>query len=455
MRFRSFAAGLGLFIALPLATYPTGEARANGRFPQAQHIVSVPAKDASAEETVYLRATFGLLASRDGGKSFRFLCEQRFGYTGAWDPPIEATGDGRLFVGRADGLASTIDGCHVDEEAALAGETVKDLTTDGARTTLFAITSTPGKLSHVWKRTPEGTWQKLGKGLPDTNWLTIDVAPSRPTRVYVSGQPTGEVRGRIYVSDDGGATFVVREHSVKANGPYFLAAVDPIDPDRILLRHLHFEGSDFYVSKDGGKTITQSIHMESAMFGFAKSRDGGRYWIGSGLPQDGVLVSTDKGEHFEKVSSTGVLCLHASDRALLACGNPVAPGGVALLGSGDWGASFSPRLRFPEIAGPLECPGDGKGRAAAALCEAPWREALPLLQPASTKAPRLDGGRADGGAQRAPAARGGCGCSVGPSPRANGVALGSIALTLWAVLRWSRRDPLQSRSREKRALRGA
>lgn len=280
--------------------------------------MSVPGTD-----TLYLRATFGVLVSRDAGKTWHWLCERALGYEGTWDPPIAATRDGRLWVGLESGLVSTKDGCDVKVAAELAGETVKDLTVDAKGETVWAITGAPGKKSFVWrsKGTDAESFERLG-GLDDTNFMTIEVAPSNPSRVYVSGQPYGTVRGRLYRSDDGGKTLHGDANELPAEGPFFIAGIDPRDASRVLVRHLHTTGSDVLLTKDGGKTFTNVLSMKSAMFGFAKSDDGKTYWAGSGLADHGIWRSTDRGEKWEKLAAHGVLCLHAAKSGLFVCENP-------------------------------------------------------------------------------------------------------------------------------------
>jgi len=393
-----------------------GSARANGRFPEAQLIESVPGDPS----TLFLRATFGVLVSRDAGKSWRWICERALGYEGQWDPPVAATRDGRLWVGLEDGLVSTRDGCELDVAAELDGHTVKDLTIDPKGETLWAITGAPGKKSFVWRRSPGKAFERLA-GMDDTNFMTIEVAPSSPSRVYVSGQPYSTIRGQIFRSDDGGMTFTSEKNDLAADGPFFIGAVDPRDPKRLLVRHLHAKGSDLLVTRDGGKKFENVLTMTSAMFGFAKTADGTTYWAGSGLPEHGIFRSTDRGEHFENVSKNGVLCLHAAaPDALFACQNAFTPGAPAIAVSYDRGKSMTPLARFADIEGPVAC---ASPDARASLCSGTWPETKALLTPtldgdaspdARRPRRRKDAGTQDAGEAEpaAPAPRSRCGCEV-------------------------------------------
>jgi photosystem II stability/assembly factor-like uncharacterized protein len=398
----------------------TAPARANGRFPQAQTVVTVPGGDGS---TAFLRTTFGILVSRDAGKRWRWICERALGYDGQWDPPIAATRDGRLWVGLEGGLTSTRDGCEVEPAPELAGETVKDLTTDARGETLYAITGAPGKKSFVWRRSPGKRFERLA-GMDETNFMTIEVAPSLPSRVYVSGQSYSTIRGQIFRSDDGGATLEsdvgdggLSSSGLVADGPFFIAAVDPQDPSRLLVRHLHAKGSDLLSSRDGGKTFKNVLSMTSAMFGFAKSADGKTYWAGSGLAEHGIFRSTDRGERFEVVSQHAVLCLHsAGPGALFVCENPLALGAPAIAVSRDDGRSVTPLARFTDVEGPVAC---DVPDARASLCAWPEMQALftapPPAEVVDAGRPRRskrDGGTGDAGAGGSAPRRSSCGCGL-------------------------------------------
>jgi hypothetical protein len=426
-RRRSAQATILASISWSLCT--TVPARANGRFPEAQSIETAYGGDAS---TVFVRTTFGILVSHDTGKTWRWICERALGYEGQWDPPITVTRDGLLWVGLEGGLVSTHDGCDLERSAELEGETVKDLTTDGAGQTLWAITGAPGKRSFVWRRLPGKRFERLA-GMDETNFMTIEVAPSLPSRVYVSGQPYTTIRGQIFRSDDGGLTFktsdggpssrreadaaVKREletsGSLVDDGPFFIGAIDHDDPSRLLVRHLHAKGSDLYLTKDGGKTFKNVLSMKSAMFGFAKSPDGKAYWAGSGLAEHGIFRSTDRGEHFERIANRGVLCLQAASPSLLfVCENALRPGAPVIAVSNDQGRTTIPLARFSDVEGPMACP---RGDARATLCEGSWPEMRALLAPLLVSDAGSDAGSVDGAGPAhiaTPSRPASCGCEV-------------------------------------------
>lgn len=424
LRYKGSVCARALLLALAIALASLSSiprAWANGRFPQAQVIETVPGGDGT---TVFMRTTFGVLVSKDAGKSFQLLCERALGYDGAWDPPIAVTRDARLWIGLEDGLTSTRDGCAVDRSPELEGRTVTDLTVDPRGETVWAITGSPTERNAVWRRRlGEAFFRRVGEAPENIHWMTVEVAPSRPSRLYLTGQPYGTVRGQVFVSDDGGATIQVFTNDLVAEGPFFIAAVDPKDPDHLLLRHLHTAGSDVLSSRDKGKTLRNVLGMESAMFGFAKSPDGRTYWAGSGLAEHGIFRSTDGGDHWSRVAEYGVLCLHAAPGGrLFVCENTFKLGAPAMALSMDGGRSIASRASFADVKGPPACNGDG----GAALCHESW----PALASAIVRgvdagddrdeaAPDAGGTSKEGdaGASSPPtSARRACGCSVVGAP---------------------------------------
>ena len=395
----------------------------------------MPGTDGS---TVFLRTTFGVLVSRDTGKHWRWICERALGYDGQWDPPIAVTRDARLWVGLEDGLVSTKDGCDVDRVRELAGEMVKDMTVD-ADDTLWAITGQPGKPSFVWRRKVGRAFERLAS-LGETNAMTIEVAPSRPSRVYVSGQPYDTIRGQIYRSDDGGSTFKTElgdggagsASGQTADGPFFIGAVDQEDPNRLLVRHLHARGSEVLLSKDGGRTFANVLSMKSAMFGFAKSPDGKELWAASGLPEHGMFRSLDRGEHFEPVTKHGVLCLHAATPGLLyLCENGFSLGAPAVALTRDDAKTITPLARFADVEGPAVC---ATPDARASLCAGAWPAMKDLFTVGlDAGAPTPDAGIP--GPARASGSK--CACDiVGVSGPDRGWSAGLLALIGWG---WRRR----------------
>ena len=427
-------------------------ALANGRFPKADVIATVPGGDGSR---LFMRSTFGLLLSNDGGKTWTWLCEQALGFSGTWDPPIVVTRDGRLWAGLADGLRVTKNGCDVREVPELKGELIADLSADARGDRGILVTSTPDKAANVWRQTGADRWEKLGKGISGFAFDTLDAAPSRPARVYLTGVPTaGGLRAHLFRSDDGGATLTEVKIAVSPSpndGRLFLSAIDPKNPDRLLVRHVNAQGSNLLLSTDGGETFTVALTMKASMFGFAKSTDGATYWAGSGDPKEGIWRSVDRGVKWEQVSKASVLCLHADGPRLFSCSNPYALGGYAIAVSTDGGGSLRALATFDDVTGAVAC-----DAGAGTTCSAAWAD-VKLAIASSGRSPAVaprDAGSArstvpdaspsrpeDAESPATPRAR--CGCQTG-GLRASWPSMATVAAL--GLRRWGR-----ARRRARRA----
>jgi MYXO-CTERM domain-containing protein len=327
---------------------------------------------------VFLRATFGVLKSVDGGAHWRWICEEAMGFSGTWDPPIAVTPTGRLYVGLERGLRYTDDGCAFRDVPELAGQLVRDLTLDEDGT-VAAITGGPEGPVQVFRGGGKKAFQRAKGQIPGAVALTFEVAPSDAKRLYVTVQKGANEEGLLYRSDDGGATYqelpvALELEEGEQRGRLFVSAVDPKDRERVLVRRLSNKGSELLLSTNGGKAFRRVLRMASAMYGFSKSADGASYYAASGLDAHGVYRSTDRGEHFEPVAKTGGLCLLSTPQGVLLCEN--GKGAQLVSRAGLDAKTFAPLSGYANIDGAL---------GACATCVAPWAAMqvaiAPLLTP--------------------------------------------------------------------------
>ena len=381
-----------------------------------------------------MRATFGVLVSHDAGKSFHWLCEQALGFSSTWDPPIAVTRDARLWIALANGLRVTRDGCEVTEIPAFKGELVADLTVDGSGDRVYAITSSTDRAAYVWRGKGD-TFERLGAGLKGFRFDTIEVAPSKSSRIYLTGVPEGNgTRAHFFRSDDGGVTLRETKPVLPNDGRLFVSAVDPKDESRVLARLLSDKGSDVLLSTDGGTTFKRTLHMAGAFFGFARSDDGATYYAGSGDPAEGIYRSTDRGETWSPAAKASVFCLHASGDRLFSCSNPYTPGGYAIGVSTDRGMTVKPLATFDDVAGPVGC-----DAGAGLKCAAPWAETRAMIatsaqMPSPTiDALPVDASHADASVAAPPSpspARSSCACRATPSNDGSSSPLAFVAALL-------------------------
>lgn len=420
-----------------------GPASANGRFPFANQLV----EDPSDPQRIVVRTTYGVVQTFDGGASWKWLCESSVGYGGIFDPAIGVTGTGSILAGIFDGLAvGTAKGCaFATAEGVLKGEYVIDLVVERADPKR-AIAMTSSGLGDAGFRvllgeTTDGgaTWKQVGVQLPtDFNSETIEIAQSRPERLYASGITGSAPRvGVIEKSDDRGATWERITIDLKGAKAPYLAAVDPANPDRVYVR-VDGDSPDgvavadrLLVSDDGAKTWREVGGTVGDMFGFALSPDGTKVAIGG--PKDGVLVAKTSDFVFERVSTVGARCLTWTAKGLYACASEY-PDGFTVGLSTDDGKTFAPLYHLADLS-PLECP---KESATGAECPKEW----PAVQ--STIGQERDAGpsKSDAGSGSAAAPvddGGGCGCTVvGARAAWAPLALAASALAFAAARRRKR-----------------
>lgn len=420
-------------LAVTLVTlYPGRRALANGRFPSAQQLVLAPA--GGDPNLVVLRTTFGIIVSRDAGKSWSWICERALGFTGEWDPPVAVTKDGRIWVGLSDGLRSTRDGCGSEEVAALHGAPISDLAVDSTGENLLVLSSPVDGAASVMILRKSGKLEKIGGSFPGLELRTGDIASNG--KIYVTGVPyaaTAKPRGHLFVAARGKPLSEVKL-ALPDDAMAYLSGIDPKNDERIVIRALSPSGTDVVVSEDGGKTLKKVLHVGTLLFGFAKSEDGRRMYVGSGDPNDGVWESLDSGMTWTQVSKTSVRCLAvANDHLLYACSTPYRPDGFAVASSIDGARTFTPLNSFKDIGGAISCDA-GEGTA----CSELWPEQKRILNPEPRDAGALvdaspESDTSDAG-PAAPRSTKACGCGLVGARGTNDFGASLMLLVLGALI---------------------
>jgi hypothetical protein len=467
-RFHALAAALAL-----LALH--AQARANGRMPGATEL----AISRSDPDHLLARATFGLVQSFDGGASWQWVCEQALQVSGDADPLLALTADGSLVLLPPGGgaLISHDAGCTFSPAPApLAGANAVDLTidpSDPARVLVAASTiddiDDRGVITYVnaliETRDDAASWSELARLPPDFRIETLEIAPSDPRRIYVSGTATSSpLLGVIERSEDGGATWTRTTLDLPAtSGSLFIGAIDPTNPDRLWVRlpaqgdRLGYFPASLLVSSDKGESFAMlAATSRAGMLGLAVSPDGTRLAFGG--PADGLYVGPSGGTgEFTQVAGVRVRCLRWNGDGLYACG--IEPSDAFSVGlSVDEGASFDAVYSLSDTC-PQQC---ADATPFAITCQPSWSNIEPALEapgdrcevrwPTDAALPDAgsDAGPRDAAAPRADAAadagtppRGtpACGCRVpGGRPRTRGAAAwGMLVLLVLALRRRVRR----------------
>ncbi len=389
-----------IVLALTLGSSP---AKANGRFPSANQLVVHP----TDPDTLVVRATYGIVASRDAGTSWGWLCEEALGFSGTFDPAIALTASGVLVAGLGEGL-SVAEAPWCEFAVHTPGEKARyvvDVTIDRTKPNrVLALTSDSlgnGTFENLVFDSADGgsTLDSLGalEG-NDLFALTIDVAPSDPSYVYVSalGGSGNDYEGMLFVSKTGGdhfERFLIPGTSL-SKGPY-IAALAPNDPAVVYVR-LDGDGSPLLVSKNGGESF-ESIFREPGLplRGFALSPDGSKIAVGGDGTYGGVWVGQTTTYKFEKVSTLPVQCLTWSNSGLYACMNETTqPFSVGL--SKDEGKTFEPVYRQGCLQGTLH--GCGPDSSVQKKCSVRWADnSRPIVAGKCGDEPSGGGSAAGGG----------------------------------------------------------
>ncbi len=346
--------GLRVLGAIAAVACAPSAALANGRFPAAQHVVLGPG---SRSDVIALRTTFGMLVSRDGGRSFAWFCEDLLFFPFvpglAFDPPVEVSSRGEVVLGFEDGAHALTDGCSVANLDSVSHREITDLaaTPDGA--TLYASESTVGSRSYLLRADPSLVFRRMGDGVDRLRFVTVEVAASRPERVYASGFDDSPSRTpRLVRSDDGGATLVGITPTESLGDLAYISGVDPTDPQVLYVRVVEGLGSTLLRSADGGDHLAVVARTVDPMLAFALSEDGATVWYGSA--DGGLYRSTDRGLHFTSIGMIPALGLRFHGGALWLVTDWLRQP-WALGRSMDGGEHFDPVLRFEDVPGPPAC----------------------------------------------------------------------------------------------------
>jgi photosystem II stability/assembly factor-like uncharacterized protein len=440
------------------------DAEAHGRFPAAGMVIIDPSDDAH----IWVRATYGIVTTDDGGASWSWICPEAVGPQGmnpgynaaTEDPIVQFTSDGSVLAGIFDGLAVTRSGCDwsmVSDagSSSIAGRAVVDLRPERDRAHTVAL-STNGIAArtfevNLWESADDGrTWAHLGIA-PPTNFFarSLGVAESDPQRLYLAGRDSfvlypglvEQFEGALFRSDDRGQSWtrhpIPGVNSEQLTTFPYLAAVHPDDPDTVFVQSVTNEGVDIIstqllLSRDGGGSWQVVYERPHTVAGFSLSPDGSQVAVGS--EKDGLWIAPLQSLDFEKVSPIHVRCLTWHTSGLFACADEFTDGYTVGRWTGgrssDGDVIFEPLMNLGSPCGPPSCGGE---TAVGVQCVSRW--------PAERI--ELDAKVCDAPPAVAPE-DGSCSCRSGPRPSDDGASWPSWLLAL-GLATWLRR-PLSTRS---------
>lgn len=440
MKLRPF--GFAAAAAITVAGLP---ALANGRFPAAGQIVVDP----SNPTHLLVRTTYGLNVSNDNGAHWSWICESAIGYGGTEDPMVAITADGSIIAGIFEGLSASHDqGCQWDfAQAGLEGRYVIDLATERAnpKNAVLLISNSVGGsmfLTQLWETKDNATtWTVAGVDMPaDFLGLTLDAAPSDPSRVYVSGRygkPSYE--GAIERTNDRGKTWqkLLIPGSNDLALPY-IGGIDPQNPDVVYVRLDANKTDQLVVTKDGGTTWKNIFTSTGNLLGFAISPDGSTIAVGGDT--DGLWTAPASTLEFTQVSKISTRCLTWTTAGLYACADEFVDGFAAGF-STNQGKTFTPVMHLQLLCGPLTCAATTTNGA---MCPNAWGATKLTIGGATCEASGASTGTnttagtgipTGAGATSSSSGGSSSGCSVGAPARVAGAVIPALVLAGAALAR--------------------
>ena len=220
--------------------------------------------------------------------------------------------------------------------------------------------------SQVFESTDDGAhWAALGVPIdPSVTVSTLEVAPSDPTRLYVSGTrgAGAGITGALFVFTNSAASWTENPVALISSpeSGFYIGAVDPTNSDLVYLRTddqsrllvttnagASFQTTSF-VEADGG-TATSLV---GAIYGFAISPDGSKVYAG-GTGGDGLFVGARGAASLVHQADIDVDCLAAragetaGTTELWACSDQTSGFVVGVFT--DDGTSFTPKFQLDQI----------------------------------------------------------------------------------------------------------
>lgn len=358
-------------LACSAALFGASFAEANGRAPGTSSINFQRGDDS----VIAAGLTFGLVISRDGGATWHWVCEDAIGYGGTYDPDYAFAADGTLFGTTFDGLVANRDGCVYATTS--LGNAFLSAITIGPTGALHAAAADDAD-GKIYKSTDGGLTFPVSTmpGQLKDWWSSIEVAPSDPNRVYLSGfrlvagQPKVHL---LFKSTNGGASFTafgpttIDDFAVMPNSSIEIVGISPTNPDVVFARVALEDNSitdAIYRSTDGGTSWTKLVSKRGQISFLVRST--GQLVMATQqvnpASELGAFVSSNNGDTWTALPDPPhISCLEENAAGeVWACtqnyGMPGVPSdGFGIMKSSGALATWTGVLHFQDIVGPLAC----------------------------------------------------------------------------------------------------
>lgn len=412
-------------------------ARANGAFPDAQSILTPSARP----NEISLVTNFGVVASRDGGHTWLWSCEQdtnSFGYLYQYNTAPQ----NRLFALANQNLVFS-------DDATCGWSIAGGMITGLGATDFFPDPSDPKRVLAlafdansstyvVLQSTDAGATftSKLYTSDPKATMTGIEIARSDPKTIYVTLTAATTNAPMLGHSNDGGATWkFIDLTSVLGTGAPSIIGVDPTNAQSVLLLFKATTQS-LAQTQDGGKTVTLSMTTSGYFTSATRAPSGAILVGGIDVSTNPVLYrSTDHGVTFQTFGNQPPHVRGMSTRGnqIYAAADEFSDG-YALGVSTDEGMTWQSVLSYDHVAAILGCVKDAcQASCATEVSVGLWDMSVCMADPPDGGAAPVDAGSGGSGSGGSGEKKKPSGCAVAPGA-ADGWLLpvgGLAVLALW------------------------
>jgi len=289
-------------IALSIASFAARAARANGAFPDSENIMT----PADRPQEIVLVTNFGLVTSSDGGATWLWSCEQEGNSLGMLYQltPLPRS---RLFTIANQKLSYSDDWSCGWQTAggAVVGQSLTDVYLDPVSGTRLLAIGVVNQMYSLFQSTDAGA--TFGPALyqtPTGQTMTgAELARSDPNVIYVASR-SPEGAPLLARSSDGGAHFTTKDLSGDlGSGLPRIIAIDPQDPNRVLLRFLGPNDQSLALTVDGGLTARKPVTVNGNFTSYVRLSNG-TILVGAMVEfstRPALYRSRDRGTTFEEV----------------------------------------------------------------------------------------------------------------------------------------------------------
>jgi len=332
-------------------------ARADNAFPNSESIMTPEDRP----QDFLLVTNFGLITSTDGGATWLWSCEQDRNALGTAYQLTPAPRNRLIAVANQNVVTSDDRACGWQiASGAIAGQSMTDAYLDPVSGTRVLAIGVASQVYSLFPSSDAGTTfaAALYQAPAGTTMNSVEIAQSDGNVTYLAMRSSAGAP-LLARSSDGGAHFTVSDLSATlGTGLLRIIAIDPQDPNRVLMRFLSPNDESIALTVDGGLTATKPVTVSGSFNAYVRLPSSGTILIagvvdGNSVP--GLYRSHDRGATFERVANPPVInALSQRSGKLYAAADNFADG-FAIGVSTDEGTTWQSVLVYTSVAAINPC----------------------------------------------------------------------------------------------------